>query len=106
MDNNGWTMTDPQPHKPLPGSSWPWILVAIIVVGVILASLSKFAAVAVIIVALVLLGVTWLRRRSPTGTGMGILSTNCDKCGGLLGYKMGLPSRVCPSCGHHQSWVP
>jgi predicted RNA-binding Zn-ribbon protein involved in translation (DUF1610 family) len=37
---------------------------------------------------------------------MGIFSTNCDSCGGLLGYKMGLPSRVCPSCGHHQSWVP
>jgi hypothetical protein len=99
-------MSDPPPKKALPGSAWPWIMVAFIVVGVILASLSKFAAFAVIVVALVLLGVTWIRHRSKSGTGMGILSTNCDNCGGLLGYKMGLPSRVCPSCGHHQSWVP
>jgi uncharacterized Zn finger protein (UPF0148 family) len=53
---------------------------------------------------LVCLGVAWVRHRAKSGAGMGILSTNCDKCGGLLGYKMGLPSRVCPSCGHHQSW--
>lgn len=105
MDHNGYTMATPPPKQALPGS-WPWILVAIIVVGVILASLSKYAAIAVIVVALVLLGITWLRHRSTSGTGMGILSTNCDSCGGLLGYKMGLPSRVCPSCGHHQSWVP
>jgi hypothetical protein len=99
-------MSDPLPKDARPGSAWPWILVAIIVVGVILASLSKFAAYAVIVVALVLLGVTWIRHRSKSGTGMGILSTNCDSCGGLLGYKVGFPSRVCPSCGHHQSWVP
>jgi hypothetical protein len=106
MDHNGGTMTDPRPNKTLPGSSWQWTLVAILVVGVIVASLSTLAAIAVIIVALAILGATWLRHRSPTGTGMGIFSTNCDSCGGLLGYRMGLPSRVCPSCGHHQSWVP
>jgi hypothetical protein len=77
---------------------------AFIVVGVILASLSEFIAFAVIVAALVCLGVAWVRHRAKSGAGMGILSTNCDKCGGLLGYKMGLPSRVCPSCGHHQSW--
>jgi hypothetical protein len=99
-------MTNPPPKNGLSGTAWPWILVGFIVVGVILASLSKYAAYAVIVVALVLLAVTWLRHRSASGTGMGILSTNCDSCGGLLGYKMGLPSRVCPDCGHHQSWVP
>jgi len=75
-----------------------------IVVGVILASLSEYIAFAVIFFALVFLGVMWVRHRAKSGTGMGILSTNCDGCGGLLGNKMGLPSRVCPSCGHHQSW--
>jgi hypothetical protein len=97
-------MTDPLPKKVLPGSAWPWILMAFIVVGVILASLSEYVAFAVIFFALVGLGVTWVRYRAKSGTGMGILSTNCDSCGGLLGNKMGLPSRVCPTCGHHQSW--
>jgi TRAP-type uncharacterized transport system fused permease subunit len=77
---------------------------AFIVVGVILASLSEFIAFAVIVAALVFLGVIWVRHRAKSGAGMGILSTNCDSCGGLLGYKVGLPSRVCPSCGHRQSW--
>jgi hypothetical protein len=74
------------------------------VVGVILASLSELAAFAVIVVALVILGVVWVRHRAQSGAGMGILSTNCSNCGGLLGFKMGLPSRVCPTCGQHQSW--
>jgi len=97
-------MTDPPSNKALPGSGWPWILMALIVVGVILASLSAEIAVAVIVVSLVGLGVTWVRHRAKSGASMGVLSTNCDKCGGLLGYKVGLPSRVCPTCGHHQSW--
>jgi hypothetical protein len=104
MDNNGWTMTDPPPKKALPGSAWPWVLMAFIVVGVILASLSELAAFAVVVVALVILGVVWVRHRAQSGAAVGILSTNCASCGGLLGFKMGLPSRVCPTCGQHQSW--
>jgi hypothetical protein len=106
MNENGNTMTGPAPKKaPLGRTSWSLIMVAIIVVGVIAATLSAFAGVAVLVVALILAGLTYRRLHPSNGTGMGMFSTNCENCGSLLRGTAGLPSRKCPTCGHVQSWA-
>jgi hypothetical protein len=99
-------MTVPAPKKvSLSRTWWSSIMVAFIVVAVIAASLSPYALVVVLVVALIFAGLAYLRLRPSNGTGMGMLSTNCENCGSLLRGTMGLPSRKCPNCGHVQSWA-
>jgi hypothetical protein len=104
-DETGDAMTDPAPKKAPPGRTMlMFILMAFVVVGVIAATLSPYAGIAVLVVALVLGGLAF-RRLHPSGTGMGILSTNCESCGSSLRSLAGLPTRKCPTCGHVQSWA-
>jgi hypothetical protein len=106
MNENGDVVPDP-PQEKTPFGQIPWrlIMVVFVVVGVIAATLSPIAGVAVLVVAAALAGFAWRRLRPPSGTGMGMLSTNCENCGSLLRAQMGLPARTCPSCAHRQSWA-
>lgn len=107
MNQNGSVTTDPSQDKKTPfgRTQWRLVMVAFIVVGVIAGTLSPLAAVAVLVVAVGFASYAWRRVRPPSGTGMGMLSTNCEDCGSLLRGQMGLPARTCPNCGHRQSWA-
>ncbi|MGC2486255.1 MAG: hypothetical protein WA359_08430 [Acidimicrobiales bacterium] len=98
--------TDPPDRRTLSRRSLSFIMLAFIVVGVIVTTESPLLGV-LFLVAMVLLGaVAWNRLRPKSGTGLGILSSNCEKCGALLQGAFGLPTKSCSECGHAQSWAP
>ncbi len=100
-------MTSDPPVKRSPGGrSLSFIMVAVIVVGVIVTTESPLFGVLFLVVIMIAGAVLWNRLRPKSGTGMGILSSNCEKCGALLQGAFGLPAKTCSECGHSQSWAP
>jgi hypothetical protein len=100
-------MTSDPPVKRAPSRrSLSFIMLAIIVVGVIVATESPLLGVVFLIVMVIVGAILWSRLRPKSGTGMGILSSNCEQCGALLQGAFGLPARKCSECGHSQSWAP
>jgi hypothetical protein len=95
---------DPAEKKPINRMSLSFIMVAFIVVAVVAAGTAPWAPVVVLVIAVLGAAFLWNRFRPHSGTGMGILSTNCEKCGGLLRGVMGFSQKTCPQCGHVQSW--
>jgi hypothetical protein len=83
-----------------------FIMLAVIVVGVIVATESPLLGVLFLIVMVICGAALWIRRRPKSGTGVGILSSNCEKCGALLQGAFGLPAKTCSECSHTQSWAP
>ncbi len=83
-----------------------FIMLAVIVVGVIVATESPLLGVLFLVVLVIVGAILWSRLRPKSGTGMGILSSNCEKCGAMLQGAFGLPSKTCSECGHSQSWAP
>ena len=100
-------MTSPPSGKRPPSRrTMSFIMLAVIVVGVIVATESPLLGVLFLVVLVIVGAILWSRLRPKSGTGMGILSSNCEKCGALLQGAFGLPSKTCSECGHSQSWAP
>ncbi|HTT59410.1 MAG TPA: hypothetical protein VMF33_05130 [Acidimicrobiales bacterium] len=97
-------MTNPPPKRSPSRTSLSFLMVAFVVAAVISTGASPWGPIIVLICALLCAAVLWRRLRPKSGTGLGILSTNCEKCGSLLRGVMGFSQKSCPQCGHVQSW--
>jgi hypothetical protein len=100
-------MTGDSPgRRSLSRRSLSFIMLAVIVVGVIVTTESPLLGVLFLAVMAISGAVLWNRLRPKSGTGLGMFSSNCEKCGALLQGAFGLPTKTCSECGHSQSWAP